>query len=76
MNEDHLARFYSQTELRKVVQSYMHDLLDELALKEIYSEDGETYGFEQANRTIDKLFDTLEARYGEKNSSRTTNQAK
>jgi len=77
MEKDALKQFYEQEVIRETVRVYMHELLDKLALKAVYSDDEvTTWGFPEARKTIDKLFSTLEEQYGEKNKPNTTNQAK
>lgn len=78
MDPDALRQFYEQETIRKAVKDYMHELLDEFALQAVYSEDDDstTWGYPEARKTINKLFATLEERYGKQEKASTTNKAR
>lgn len=62
--------------MREAVKDYMHDLLNMMALKDVYSRDGDTFGYPEARATVDKLFSTLEERYGKRDKQLPINNAK
>jgi len=75
METDELRLFYEQTQMRDEVRDYMHDILDELALRDVYK--GESVsGYKEARNTVDKMFARLDEMYGKEKKRLPTNQAK
>ena len=75
METDELRLFYEQEQMRDEVKRYMHDLLDELALRDVYK-GNDVSGYKEARNTVDKLFARLDEMYGKDKKKLLTNQAK
>lgn len=75
MEIDHLKIFYDQESVREAVKTYMNDLLDVSALRDVYK-GGDVSGYKEARNTIDKLFARLEELYGQKDKPITSNKAR
>lgn len=75
LDQDQLKLFYQQTPIREAVEEYMYDLLDDMALKDIYA-GNDISGYKEAQRLTSKFFSRLQELYGEKDSPNKDNQAR
>ena len=75
MDIDHLHIFYDQESVRNAVRDFMHDLLDERALKSVYKGE-DVSGYKEARATVDKLFARLEELYGKRDKALQSNPSR
>ena len=75
MDSDQLRLFYEQERMREEVRAFMHNLLDELALRDVYKKN-DVSGYPEARNTVDKLFARLDEMYSKEPKRTTINQAK
>ncbi len=72
---DHLKIFYDQEPVREAVRTYLLDLLDVSALKDVYKGE-DVSGYKEARATIDRMFARLEELYGQKDKPLSGNKAR